>query len=104
MKRFPVFKSLFVGGIISLSFLLWQAPVLAAATMGSISAFEGDVELERGGKVVPVKLNMDILPKDKIKVKTGMAEVAFLDESIIRLKSNTEMSIDLLKRKQKIKP
>jgi hypothetical protein len=70
--------------------------------MGKISAFKGEVDLEREGKPIPLKLNIPVISEDKIKVELGMAEIEFVDRSLLKVKPHTEITLDQCQMKRKI--
>ncbi len=72
---------------ISLNLILFDNSVIAQVTLGKLSAFEGEVELEREGSPIPVELNMPIVAKDRIRVEEGTAEIKYDDGSILEPKN-----------------
>jgi len=103
MRPFPLFKAVFITCFISLIFILCQKPALAQRAIAKLSAFKGEVELVREGRSIPLKPNMLIVPKDRIKVEEGMAEITYYDDgSILKIKPHTDITLDQRKKKRKI--
>jgi quercetin dioxygenase-like cupin family protein len=102
MRRLFLFKAVFIICFISLIFILCQKPALAQRAIGKLSAFKGEVELVREGRSIPLNPNMLIVPKDRIKVEEGTAEVTFSDESTIRIRPHTDITLDQRKKKRKL--
>jgi hypothetical protein len=69
MRPFSLFKAVLITCLISLTFILCENRAFAQVTLGKLSAFEGEVELEREGSPIPVELNMPIVVKDRIRVE-----------------------------------
>lgn len=104
MRRFSILKPVLVMVIccITLTFILYQTPAFAQASIGRLSVFQGEVKLIRKGKSLPLKLNMPIVPKDRVKVEVGEAQVTYDDGSILTIKSRTDITLDQRKKKRKI--
>jgi hypothetical protein len=104
MRRFSILKPVLVMVIccITLTFILYQTPALAQASIGRLSVFKGEVKLVRKGKPVRLKLNMPIVPKDRVTVGAGEARIKYDDGSVLMIKSHTDITLDLRKKKRKI--
>jgi hypothetical protein len=102
MRRFPILKPVLVMVIccITLTFILDQNRAFAQASIGRLSAIQGEVKLTRKGKSLPLKLNMHVVAKDRVKVEVGEAQITYEDGSILTIKSHTD--IDLREKKRKI--
>lgn len=101
MKR-SIFMAVFIAFFISLGLILSNNSAFAQVTIGKLSAFEGDVELEREGAPIPLELNMPIVAKDRIKVEEGMAEIKYDDGSILKIRPHTDLTLDQINKKRKI--
>ena len=101
MRR-SLFKAVFIAFFISLSLILSNNSGFAQVTIGELSAFEGEVELEREGSLIPLELNMSIVAKDRIRVEEGMAEIEYDDGSILKIGSHTDLTLDQIRKKRKI--
>ncbi|MFH1487982.1 MAG: hypothetical protein ABII06_03680, partial [Pseudomonadota bacterium] len=100
----PAFLTkIFMVALVSFSGLvLFQGPAHAAIPIGEISALQGNVELIRDGKPLPLKIKMAVLALDQIKVGEGMAEVTFMDDSTIKNSPYTELTLEQKENKRKI--
>ena len=101
MRRFSFSTVVLIIGFISF-FTLFQKSGFAQVNMGSLSSFKGEVELIRAGKPVLLKLKMPILSNDIIRSKDGIAVINFKDDSTIRIRPNSEMTMQETKKKRKI--
>lgn len=101
MRR-SISMAVFITFFISLSLILSNNSVIAQVTLGKLSAFEGEVELEREGTPIPVELNMPIVAKDRIRVEEGTVEIEYDDGSILKIRPYTDLTLDQIKKKRKI--
>ena len=76
-----------VGGL-GLTLTALPAPSLATLTL-----LEGDVKVERQGKVIPATEGQPLQDKDKILTAKGRAEVQFTDGTTLRASEETRLSI-----------
>lgn len=60
----------------------------------SVSAVSGDVKVVRLGNELSVYPGFNITQKDMIKTTGGFVEMIFSDKSVLRINSNSEVSID----------
>ena len=88
--------------VLGLNFFLFNSQCLAKETIAKLSAFKGEVELERKGKSIPLELNMPLFSKDKIRTKVGSAEIDLLDGSTLKIECHTEIILQQLERRRKI--
>ncbi len=95
-------KVLVFACFICLSFLLFEDPALAQIAIGKLSAFKGEVNLEREGRPIPLKLDMSINAKDRIIVKQGAAEIKCEDGSLLAIKQHTDVTLDQGPKKRQI--
>jgi quercetin dioxygenase-like cupin family protein len=104
MRGFSIRKPVLVLAIccIGLTFILYQIPALAQASIGKLSAFQGEVKLIRKGKPQPLKLNMQLVAKDRVMVGVGEAQITYDDGSILTIKSRTDITLDQREKKRKI--
>ena len=96
--------SLIIASLVFFLFLicLQEGNTFARETIAKLSKFEGEVELVREGKTIPVKLNMPILSGDRIQTKIGLAEVEFLDGSLLKIRPNSDMMVEQGMKKRKV--
>jgi len=94
--------AVFVTCFISLSFILCRNPALAQITIGKLSGFKGEVELVREGRSIPLKLNIPIVTKDRLKVEMGTAQITYDDGSILNIRPYTDLTLDQRKMRRKI--
>jgi len=98
----PFFKSVIIICFIFLGFILCENRAFAQVNIGKLSAFRGEVKLERQGSITPLELNMTIVARDKISVEEGMAEIQYDDGSTLTIKPYTDITLDQVKKKRKI--
>jgi hypothetical protein len=64
------------------------------ASIGKIVVLKGDVKIQRDKKVIQAKNGIEVFNKDKITTaKKSKAQIIFKDETVIRLGTNTNFSI-----------
>lgn len=102
MRPFSLFKAVLIPCIISLIFIIGENHTFAQVNIGKLSAFRGEVELEREGSVLPLKLNMTIVVKDRLKTEDGMAKVQCDDGSTLEIRPYTDITLDQVEQKRKI--
>ncbi len=83
--------------------LLWPPVTLAQISGASVAkavSVQGLVEVRRVGQASwqPVRLNDTFSPGDSIRVhERSRADIAMLDQSVLRLNANTEMTVEPVK-------
>ena len=102
MRPFSLFKAVLIPCLIFLTFILCENRVLAQVNIGKLSAFRGEVELERQGSIISLELNMTIVAKDRVRVEEGMAEIQYDDGSTLTIRPYTDITLDQVEQKRKI--
>ena len=98
-KKFVSSMLVFAIGLGFFSFTSADVGVVHADTFTTLSDFNGDVVVERGGKNIELERGMRIFEKDTVRTgENGFASIAFFDDSVSRLSSETEVSVDQLVR------
>ncbi|MBT7736828.1 hypothetical protein HN709_04005 [Candidatus Peregrinibacteria bacterium] len=98
-KKFVSAMLVFAIGLGFFSFTSADVGVVHADTFTTLSDFNGDVVVERGGKNIELERGMRIFEKDTVRTgENGFASIAFFDDSVSRLSSETEVSVDQLVR------
>ena len=63
------------------------------ATLATLTLMEGDVKVERQGKVIPAGEGQSLLDKDKLLTAKGRAEIQFTDGTTLRASEETRVGI-----------
>ncbi|MDW8095123.1 MAG: FecR family protein, partial [Caldimicrobium sp.] len=90
------FRKNILGLIFLLVFLILNATLLQAKTVGKVTGIEGVAEVLRGGKIpaIPLKLNDLIYEKDVLRTKSGAKlEITFTDGSVLRVAQRSRVDI-----------
>ncbi len=69
------------------------AAVQTPTSLATLTLMEGDVKIERGGKMLPAMEGQRLLDKDRIVTTKGRAEVIFADGTTIRTTEDTRVGI-----------
>jgi len=81
-------------------FWLGQGAGYAEESIGTLKQFEGAVELSRKSHALTV--DMPMYDEDRISTGEGAAEVTFKDGSLLKIRPNSDMTIQMAKKKRKI--
>ncbi|MCX7873456.1 MAG: FecR family protein, partial [Caldimicrobium sp.] len=90
------FRKNILGLIFLLVFLILNATLLQAKTVGKVTGIEGVAEVLRAGKIpaIPLKLNDLIYEKDILRTKSGAKlEITFTDGSVLRVAQRSRVDI-----------
>jgi len=75
--------------------LLLLLTITLHANIGKIVLLQGDVQIQRGTKTLPAKINTQIFKKDLIRtLKEAHVQIKFKDNTVVTLAPNSDFSID----------
>jgi len=78
--------------------------VVYAGSFTTLEDFNGDVVVRRGGELIELERGMQILESDEILTgEQGFASIKFFDDSVSRLYSNTQVTVNRLLKEGKVK-
>jgi len=80
-----------LAGLAGLGWTLAALPT--PATLATLTLMEGDVKIERQGKVIPAGEGQALLDKDKVLTAKGRAEIQFTDGTTVRASEQTRVGI-----------
>jgi hypothetical protein len=87
-------RDILVFGVLLLATAWWCAHALAAEA-GRIKTAKGDVQIERGGKVITAVPGALIEVADTVRTgKDGAVGIAFLDNSLLSAGPNSELVVE----------
>ncbi|MBD3330988.1 hypothetical protein GF354_05705 [Candidatus Peregrinibacteria bacterium] len=106
LQRFLKFNKKFISSALVMfmcftmfSFISVDLRVARAETLTKLKSFEGNVNVIRNGEVLEAYPDMELTELDKIVTgRTAEAEIEYFDDSVSRLSSNTELSINQLSK------
>ena len=88
-------KSYNLGFLNRLIALLVLCSISLFASIGKITAVNGQVSIERGGKSIEAKAGVELNQKDTIKSKASSnAQLVFADQTVITVGPNSSFGID----------
>jgi len=105
-QRFFDFNKKFVSSFLLLviafgmfSFLGVDTQLARAEVFTTLDSYSGDVVVLRRGEILPAFAGMKLVESDVVYTdKNGVAVIQFLDRSVSRLSSNTEVFLDELRK------
>ena len=88
-------QNLTAAGIVlaALCGLGWTLVTVSLPSLAALTLMEGDVQVERGGKLLPAAEGQRLLDKDRIITAKGRAEVQFTDGTTLRASEETRVAI-----------
>ncbi|MBN2467639.1 MAG: FecR domain-containing protein [Deltaproteobacteria bacterium] len=76
--------------------------VYAQSEIAHLSKFKGEVTLTRNGSSISLDKEMPIFSGDQIATKEGSAEITFLDNSLLKIRSQSDIGVQETTKKRKI--